>query len=165
MDNPAIVIPYGVAAGIGTALYALGQWLAKRFDRGDAAKDQTIALLTAENGRLRNERDTLGVRLDKANRDLLQAAGVTARIREDPNVDDAFAEDMPTGVRDMADLVASKKNSAPPPAQPARPPLHGAGGRQDYEDHRQRNAQEGFDTPTAYRPRQTTQRDIKKGPP
>lgn len=40
--------------------------------------------------------------------------------------------------------------------EPTREPeLHGLGGRQDYEDHRKRNARDGVDTPIDFKPKGT----------
>lgn len=115
MADPALL--YGAAASVGGALVMgareVWAWFRKRSDGESTSKDLTIALLRADKDRLETTVERLGEKLDKANRELLQAAGVTARILEDPNVDDAFAEDMPTGVRDMADLVGSKKSTPP----------------------------------------------------
>lgn len=106
-----VVLSTLAATAIGGALVGVGKVL---FGWGSSAKDQTIAVLKSENERLLRERDALGGKLDVANRELIQAAGVTARIREDKNVPNDFAEDMPTGVRNLADLVSPKTKSLPP---------------------------------------------------
>lgn len=101
---PALGTAGGLLVAAGRELWA---FFRKRTEGESTSKDLTIAILRADKERLEEK-------LDKANAELLQAAGVTARIRQDPNVDDAFAEDMPTGVRNMADLVAPKTKSLPP---------------------------------------------------
>lgn len=113
---PALGTGGGIVVAAGRELWA---FFRRRTEGESTSKDLTIALLRADKERLEASVERLGAKLDKANEELLQAAGVTARIRQDPNVDDAFAEDMPTGVRNMADLVAPKTKSLPPEVKEA----------------------------------------------
>ena len=107
-----------IGGGAGAGLIAVGRFIEKRVSVSDSAKDQTIAVLTAENDRLRAERDSLGRRHDaiaaQLEKERLQALGVYLRGKEDPATDDALVEDMPTAVRDRAAIVSPKTKSLPP---------------------------------------------------
>lgn len=119
MADPAWLYTACAAVGGAVATGAGVLWRAvdKRSDRESAAKDQTIAILEADNARLRLERDALGKRFDacasQLEQERLRTLGVALRIRQDPEVDDALADDVPTAVRNMADLVSPPKSIPP----------------------------------------------------
>ncbi len=124
MADPS-VLPWALT-GTGAILAVL--WRALEGSRAQqvASMSAELAHERAERARERGEaRDTiaaLGKRLDTTSaqleRERLQAAGVALRIRQDSSVDDAFADDMPTAVRDKVNLIASRKDSAPPEVHP-----------------------------------------------
>ncbi len=132
MDNATLL--YAAASAVGGALVVgareIWTWFKKRTEGETVAKGETIAALEATIAHERAERAreqreaqerlaALGRRLDATTatleRERLQAAGVVQRMREDKSVDDALADDMPTAVRDRADLIAPRKPSSVPP--------------------------------------------------
>lgn len=136
-DVDGLHLSHGIAAAVGAAIVAVGRvlWGALTASRRaeSAAKDVTIATYAAELAHERTERarereegaaavKALGERLDALRGQLeherTQALAVAVRIRQDSTVDDAIAEDMPTVVKNRADIVAPKK-STPPKGTPA----------------------------------------------
>lgn len=119
MADPAI-LPWALT-GTGAILAVLWRAL-------EGSRTQQIASIGAELKHERQERereraeakteliaarariDALASQLEK---ERIQAAGVTVRIRQDKTVSDALADDMPTAVRYRADLMSPKSN--PPP--------------------------------------------------
>lgn len=120
MADPAVVL--AVASGIGGVLVAgtreLWSYFRKRTEGESVAKDQVIAVLQSENAIKDRSIMRLGERLDETNAQLekerLQTLGVAYRMRQDSQIDETeFEADMPTAVRDMADIVAPKKSLPP----------------------------------------------------
>lgn len=135
MSEPAqqgIQLSHGLAAGLGAAIVAIGRvlWGAvqKSRDGEIAALREQLAVERAARERAESSLAKVGSEKD-ALRDQLEserikAAGVAYRIRQDPNVDDSFAEEMPTAVRERAALLApmsdphSRWGADPNPAKP-----------------------------------------------
>ncbi len=104
MADIAKVIEVLVSGGAGAGLLGLGRWLGRRLD-------QPAVVLQVENERLRRDLERLGAKYDNL---MARALAVAVQVRQNPDVDDALVEDMPTGVRNMADLIAKKPPSLPP---------------------------------------------------
>lgn len=140
-----ISIPLILAGPIGLAMSAaIGALWADRKSVRDNARDdckERIAVLETglsheqeerkrerEENRLSLER--LGARLDKVERErttlAIRYAGAVSRMRADPQIPNDFADEAPTGVRALADLMA------PQTAATASDP-HGLRGFDPYE--------------------------------
>lgn len=133
MADGGLQLSHGVAAAVGLALAKVGHmlWGALTASRRaeDAAKEVTIATLRAELAHERAERErerrenaeaqrALGDRLDDSRAALNElrdrAAGMLGKMRLDPTVDDMkFESDMPTVVRNRAELLVPKKSTPP----------------------------------------------------
>ena len=123
MSEGPVVVSHGIAAAIGAAVIAVARWAGGKIEKTQAAliaeKDRRIAVLEADNARLSATIDKLGHEKDGLRTQLeterVKAAAVTYRIRHDSNVSDDFAEEMPTAVRRMADLMDPKSTPKPDP--------------------------------------------------
>lgn len=133
-----------ISSGVGSAAYAACRELWVHYksgtEEGSKAKDRTILALEkqvagleatiihqrAEQHRQHEEDkatiERLGQRLDEKTARLeevtARCGGVLGQMRLDPAIDEAeFEEQLPTGVRNMADLLVPPK-SLPPKADP-----------------------------------------------
>lgn len=108
--SEGITVTHGVAAAIGAAVLAAGRVL---FGAVLGAKDKQIAVLEAEVARLHVVVAKLGEKHDEKDLELRNAyvrmATVAQRNRKDPDKPEDFEEHYPTGVRNMLDLVSSRR--------------------------------------------------------
>ena len=117
-------------------------WKEEQLAREKRIADQEVALFGRPSERPRERLNTLAL-LVESTRQQEREAELQSRMLEDR------ARELP-----RADPLEA---FAPGPSVKDRLPV--GAGRTDYDERRQRNAQQGFDTPTEYRPRQTTHRE------
>jgi hypothetical protein len=106
MSDPSqtgIQLSHGIAAGIGLALAGIGRAL---WSAITTSKNETIALLKAERDRYKEERDKLGQEKDALQQEKLRMVGLI--IAQRAKGSDDFGE-LPTGVRNLADLMDPNK--------------------------------------------------------
>jgi len=122
-DGLPLIIAGPIGLAMSTAIGAL--WAERKAIRDNARDDckERIAILETglaheqeerkrerEENRLSLER--LGARLDEVERErttlAIRYAGAVSRIRADPEIPNDFADEAPTGVRALADLMAPK---------------------------------------------------------
>lgn len=123
-----------ILGGIGTALGVL--WAAVQSGRAKQIATLEAALEHEQDERKREREEArqalerLGARLDEAERQrttlAIRYAGAVSRVRADPQIPNEFADEAPTGVRALADLMAPKT------ARTASDP-HGLRGFDPYE--------------------------------
>jgi hypothetical protein len=123
--SEGITVTHGVAAALGAAIIAAGRVL---FGAVLGAKDKQIAVLEAEVARLHGVVAKLGEKHDAKDRELRDAyvrmATAAQRGRREPDQPEDFEDMYPTAVRNMLDLVSSRRPEAArqdrQPDQPAR---------------------------------------------
>lgn len=130
--NPAVLLTFaaGIGAAISKGIGAIWRAVQKgNKDLTDGLKEQ-LAVERAERLRLAASLEKVGAEKDalrdQLERERLKAAGVMYRVRQDPNVDDALVEDMPTAVHERAKLIAgvdphARWGADPHPSKPWSP--------------------------------------------
>jgi|SRR5689334_19479996 len=99
-----------IAGGIGAAL-TKGVGALWKVITGREAN----AVLTAENARLREALEKVGKEKDELVKIQLRMAASILRGRADPKIPDDFEAEMPTAVRNLADLMDPKAQHKPDP--------------------------------------------------
>jgi hypothetical protein len=105
-----------VGAAVIKAVAALWGRYNKVSDDALVAKDQTIAVLESNCVRYKSERDQLGEKYDalaklRGQEHLRMAVAVMKSQSEPPGRDEDIWQELPTGVRDVADVVASARSA------------------------------------------------------
>jgi outer membrane murein-binding lipoprotein Lpp len=119
-----ITLSHGIAVGLGGAAVAVGRAVWSALTR---SRNETIAVLQAENARLLATVDKLGqdkdALRDKLTEERVKSAAALTAARANPNVpNEEFEEHYPSAVKNMADLMEGK---APPKKPDTHPELAG----------------------------------------